>query len=78
MRSSSANVQPSSNRIVSNGRSTNWVWWGVVGAVAAIVVLSLVAVLLRGSAGVGRNRGPASEAAPGNRPSQDIDRSRAR
>jgi hypothetical protein len=78
MRSSSANVQPSSNRSVSNGRSTNWVWWGAVSAVAAILILSMMAMLLRGSAGVGRNRGPANEAAPGNRPSQDIDRSRAR
>ena len=78
MRSSSANVQPNSNRSVSSRRPANWVWWGVVAAVAAVLIFSLMAVLLRGSAGVGRNRGPASEAAPGNRPSQDIDRSRAR
>lgn len=77
MRSSSTNVQPDSDRDVTRARPA-WVWWGVAGGVAAILILSLMAVLLRGSAGVGRNRGPASEAAPGNQPSQDIDRSRAR
>jgi hypothetical protein len=77
MRSSSSNVQPNSNQNVTNARPA-WVWWGVIGGVAAILILSVMAMLLRGSAGVGRNRGPASEAAPGKQPSQDIDRSRAR
>jgi hypothetical protein len=77
MQSSSSNVQPNSDPAVSRARPA-WVWWGLVAGVAVILILSLMAVLLRDNAGVGRNRGPASEAAPGNQPSQDIDRSRAR
>jgi hypothetical protein len=58
--------------------SPAWIWWGLFGGLAAIFVLCVLAMLHNGSAGVGRNRGPASEAAPGNQPSRDIDRSRAR
>jgi hypothetical protein len=77
MRSSSSNVQPHSNQQLNSSHRA-WVWWGLVGGVAAILIMALIAVLARGGAGVGRNRGPASEAAPGQQPSQDIDRSRAR
>jgi hypothetical protein len=58
-------------------RAAAWVWWGLVGAIAAILVMSLIAMLSTGSDGVGRNRGPGSEAAPGAQPTRDIDRSRA-
>ena len=77
MRSSFSSAQSNSNHDVTTARPA-WLWWGVAGGIAAILILSLLAVLLRGSAGVGRNRGPASEAAPDQQPSQDIDRSRAR
>jgi hypothetical protein len=49
----------------------------LVAAVAAVLVLAVLSMVHNGSAGVGRNRGPASEAAPGTQPSRDIDRSRA-
>lgn len=58
-------------------RAAGWVWWGVVGAITAILVMSVVVMVRAGSDGVGRNRGPADEAAPGAQPTRHIDRSRA-
>lgn len=58
-------------------RGVSWLWWGVLAAFVAVVVLSIVSALRRGDHGTDRNRGPATEAAPGAAPTRDIDRSRA-
>lgn len=56
-------------------RAAGWVWWGLLAAFTAIMAFSVVWAVRSGSAGQGRNRGPANEAAPGAEPSRDIDRS---
>jgi hypothetical protein len=58
-------------------RGARWVWIGLLSAVAVVFVIAVIGMLHSGSDGVGRNRGPGSEIAPGTQPAQDIDRSRA-
>jgi hypothetical protein len=56
-------------------RAAGWVWWGLVAAFTMVMALSVAWAVRSGSAGQGRNRGPADEAAPGTEPSRHIDRS---
>jgi hypothetical protein len=54
----------------------SWVWWGMLAACLFVTVLSVAYAVRRASNdGDGRNRGPALEAAPGAKPTRDIDRS---
>lgn len=54
----------------------SWVWWGMAVACLFVTVLSIGYALRRAANdGDRRNQGPASEAAPGAKPSRDIDRS---
>jgi hypothetical protein len=56
---------------VSGERDTQggarWVWLGLIGAVVVILAASISWMIRSGSHGIDRNRGPATEAAPGPR-----------
>lgn len=66
------------SRTLQGKLAAGWVWWGLLAACVAIGGLGVFWALYVGDHGKGRNRGPADEAAPSARPSQDIDRSRSR
>jgi hypothetical protein len=56
-------------------KASGWVWYGLLAGVLAVLVLVVFAALLRRHSP--ENHGPPNEAAPGQHPSRDIDRSRS-
>lgn len=83
MKSSSADSEMNRSKTINAAEpddryGASRLWWGVLAALVAVVVLAIVSAAQRGGYGSERNRGPATEAAPGAEPTRDIDRSRAR
>ena len=74
--SPSSDVLSASGRLPESGRNTKRLIWILIGSMLLLITLALVGLARRGNAHYGdRNQGPANEAAPGVRPSRDIDRS---